>query len=304
MELITYQRGDISHVALIGRLDAQGVGKMEHVFAEATSGRGLPTVVDVSGITFMTSLGIGMLFANTRKLKKAGCKLVLFNPQGMVETVLRTSKMEKLMPIVFEFAEAVRSVGGDPAIVSVLAPANRDSATAEASSDSAKSIPAENVLKLAITNSMPELEGLYAAVNQFLERHHVPYRSGYAVNLALEELVVNIIRYAYMDDDPHQIDIGIGIVEGQVILELRDSGRPFDPREAPPHDVEDEDLEVGGLGLVLVLDIVDSLTYRRQNDANHVQVCIRLSDEDEGRLWSAESAAQSTGDDQNGLASG
>ena len=288
MELIIHERNDISHVSLVGRFDSTGVEELDQSFTEATTGRGLPTVVDMSGITFMSSLGIGFLFANTKKLKKAGCKLVLLNPQGMVETVLKTSKMDKVMPLFYELDEAIRAVGGDPTITSAASPAAAGAEAAEQESESAPAGTPDNILKLSIKNEMSELEGLYASVNQFLERHKTPYRSGYAVNLAIEELAVNVIRYAYVDDEEHAIEFGIGIVNEQIIIEIRDSGRPFDPREAPSHDADADadDLEVGGLGLTLVLDMVDSLTYRREDDKNHVQVCIHLHAEGDNELWS------------------
>lgn len=292
MELTIHERDDISFVVLEGRLDAAGVEAMEQPFAEATTARGLPTVVDMSGITFMSSLGIGFLFANTKKLKKAGCKLVLLNPEGMVEAVLKTSKMDKVMPLFYELDAAIRAVGGDPTIGVEASPAAADSAVAEQESDSPESDSPvsdtpDNILKLTIVNEMSELEGLYATVNQFLAKHKTPYRSGYAVNLALEELAVNVIRYAYVDDDQHTIDIGLGIINEQIILEIRDAGRPFDPREAPEHDVDADNLDVGGLGLTLVLDMVDALTYRREDDRNHVQVCIQLRADEGGELWNA-----------------
>jgi anti-anti-sigma factor len=294
LELIIHERDDISHVALVGRLDATAVEELEQSFLQATTTRGLPTVVDMSGVTFMSSLGIGFLFANTKKLKKAGCKLVLLNPQGMVETVLKTSKMDKVMPLVYELDEAIRMIGGDPTMGIKSSAAATDTTTVEQAPDSAPPATPDNILKLSIKNEMSELEGLYANVNQFLAKHKTPYRSGYAVNLAIEELVVNVIRYAYVDDDEHAIDIGLGVIGEQIILEIRDTGRPFDPREAPPHDPDVEDLEVGGLGLTLVLDLVDGLTYRRENEKNHVQVCIQLRAEEGGELWSAVNDTAST----------
>ncbi len=294
MELIIHERDDISHVALVGRLDATAVEELEQSFLQATTTRGLPTVVDMSGVTFMSSLGIGFLFANTKKLKKAGCKLVLLNPQGMVETVLKTSKMDKVMPLVYELDEAIRMIGGDPTMGAKSSATATDATTVEQAPDSAPPATPDNILKLSIKNEMSELEGLYANVNQFLAKHKTPYRSGYAVNLAIEELVVNVIRYAYVDDDEHAIDIGLGVIGEQIILEIRDTGRPFDPREAPPHDPDVEDLEVGGLGLTLVLDLVDGLTYRRENEKNHVQVCIQLRAEEGGELWSAVNDTAST----------
>ena len=286
MELIIHQRDDISYVALEGRLDATGVEEIEPRFAEATSGRGLPTVVDMSGISFMSSLGIGFLFVHTKRLKKAGCKLVLLNPQGMVEAVLKTSKMDKVMPLFYELAQAIEAVGGDSSIASATLPAKSAAPAADVKTEAASSKAPDNIVKLSIKNEMSELEGLYAEVNEFLTAHKVPYRSGYAVNLALEELAVNVIRYAYVDDEVHDIEIGVGIVDEQIILELRDAGRPFDPRAAPPHDVDADDLEPGGLGLTLVLDMVDALTYRREDEKNHVQACIHIREEEGGELWS------------------
>ncbi len=287
MELIIHQRNDISYVALSGSLDATGVEKVEQSFAEATSGRGLPTVVDLSGITFISSIGIGFLFDHTRKLKKDRCKLVLLNPLGMVDDVLKTSKMDRVMPVHYELEDAVRAIGGDPSIESPVGAAQVDSAVEEKKSTPASTYAPDDVLKLSIKNEMSELDRLYATVNQFLESHSTPYRSGYAVHLALEELIVNVIRYAFIDDDEHTIDIGLGFFGEQIVLEVRDLGQPFDPREAPRHDPDVEDLQVGGLGLTLVLDIVNELTYRRENDENRVRVCIHIRDETENELSGA-----------------
>jgi serine/threonine-protein kinase RsbW len=275
MELVVHERADISLVSLAGRFDATGVAEVEQEFAAATSERELPAVIDLSGITFLSSIGIGFLYHHTKKLKKLGCKLVLLNPQGMVDATLKTSKMDKVMPLVYDLGQAIVLVGGDPTIQSQEASGNVDLAKV---TTSAPTYAPGNLLKLSIKNDMSELEGLYAAINQFLEAHETPHRSGYAVNLAVEELVVNIIRYAFVDDDVHQVDVGIGIFGQQIVVEFRDEGIPFDPREAPPHDVDAEDLNVGGLGISLVLDMVDELKYRRENDANHVRVCIHILD--------------------------
>ncbi len=287
MELIIHERDDISYVAIQGRLDATGVEEMEQPFEDAVTARGLPAVVDLSGISFMSSLGIGFLFAITKRLKKTdGCKLVLLNPRGMVKSVLMTSKMDKVMPLFYELDEAIRAVGGDPTSVAEVTTTDEKTVVAERETDSAPPAAPDNILKLSITNEMSELEGLYAAVNQFLESHRAPYRSGYAVNLAIEELVVNVIRYAYLDDDEHTIDIGLGVIGDQIILEIKDSGRPFDPRDAPPRDLDVENPDVGGLGLTLVLDLVDSLSYQREDESNHVKVAIHIRAEESGELWS------------------
>lgn len=278
MEVLVNDRNDIAHVSLVGRLDADGVEEIEQRFAEAATDRGLPTIVDMSGVTFMSSLGIGFLFANTKMLKKAGCKLVLLNPQEMVESVLRTSKMDKVMPIASGLNAALQLLGLAveslaPEIPSAVATIQPESATA-----AQKSVPG---LKLSIKNEMSELKELYASVAEFLEAHSTPYRSGYTVNLALEELVVNVIRYAYMDFDEHFINIDLSLVDQQLVLVIEDDGRPFDPREGDrqlDYTEDPDDADVGGLGLVLVLDMVDVLKYARVNDRNRTEVRIKFQE--------------------------
>lgn len=278
MEVLVNDRNDIAHVSLVGRLDADGVEEIEQRFAEAATDRGLPTIVDMSGVTFMSSLGIGFLFANTKMLKKAGCKLVLLNPQEMVESVLRTSKMDKVMPIASGLNSALQLLGLAveslaPEIPSAVATIQPESATA-----AQKSVPG---LKLSIKNEMSELKELYASVAEFLEAHSTPYRSGYTVNLALEELVVNVIRYAYMDFDEHFINIDLSLVDQQLVLVIEDDGRPFDPREGDrqlDYTEDPDDADVGGLGLVLVLDMVDVLKYARVNDRNRTEVRIKFQE--------------------------
>ena len=121
---------------------------------------------------------------------------------------------------------------------------------------------------------------LNAAVAQYLSAHAVPARAAYAVNLATEELLVNVIRYAYMDDETHIIDVELGIEKDQLVLTILDDGMPFDPRKAPALNVHAEDYEGGGMGLVLVLDMVDVLKYRREGERNRVEVRIHLGADD------------------------
>ena len=282
MELRKSDRDDIALVSLVGRLDAVGVEQIEEQFSQWTTDRGLPTVVDMSGVTFMSSLGIGFLFANTKKLKKAGCKLVLLKPERMVESVLRTSKMDKVMPIVLTLDEALLLLGLEVDHHKTNVPSEVMASHPRTASPLLKS---DAGLKLTIKNETSELRELYAKISEFLESHSTPYRSGYTVNLALEELVVNIIRYAYMDLDEHLIDIDLNIVDQQLVLVIEDDGRPFDPQAGNIREMEyaedPEELQVGGLGLVLVLDMVDMLKYARVKDKNRTEVRIKFKEADE-----------------------
>ena len=285
MELFIHERDEVSYVALDGRFDATAVEEMDQSFTEATTQRGLPTIVDMSGVTFMSSIGIGFLYSNTKGLKKVGCKLVLLNPKEMVESVLRTSKMDRVMPIAYELEEALQILGFEPSTLATDAPQVEATPRPKTVAAVPQPVTAAAELKLTIKNDSSELTDLYANVENFLAARSAPERAAYVVNLALEELVVNVIRYAYVDFDEHLIDIGLSIVDQQFVLVIEDDGTPFDPLEAlspslnPQLDEdvdEDLDFEVGGLGLKLVLDMVHAMKYTRVEEKNRVEVRIQL----------------------------
>jgi serine/threonine-protein kinase RsbW len=276
---------DITHVVLAGRLDTTGVLEIKDRFSEATAARERPAIVDLSEIEFMASQGIGLLLTNAKRLTKTDQRLILLNPMGMVETVLKLSQLDKVMPIAHGLDEAIQILQGVPSQSGTASPsitASEDESRSQRSDAVLTAPPAsEGELKLAIKNELSELDGLNAALAQFLDDHAVPHKAAYAVNLAIDELVVNVMRYAYVDDDTHSIEIQLVIEGDQVILRIVDDGRPFDPRRGPSLDLHAEDREVGGLGLILVLDMVDRLKYRRVDEKNWVEVRVHLIAEDE-----------------------
>jgi anti-sigma regulatory factor (Ser/Thr protein kinase) len=73
----------------------------------------------------------------------------------------------------------------------------------------------------------------------------------------------------------------LAIQGDQIILRIVDDGRPFDPRTGPALDLHAEERQVGGLGLLLVLDMVDVLKYQRVDETNWVEVRIQLSGQDD-----------------------
>jgi serine/threonine-protein kinase RsbW len=90
------------------------------------------------------------------------------------------------------------------------------------------------------------------------------------LDLVLEEILINVARYAYTPET--------GAVEvayapagpSKVHVEIADSGRVFNPLEADPPDLSRglADRPIGGLGVFLVRSMVDSIDYRREADRN------------------------------------
>ena len=90
------------------------------------------------------------------------------------------------------------------------------------------------------------------------------------MRLIAEEGLANIVRHAYEPDEEGEIEVVLALTETEVRLELRDSGRPFNPLEHPEPDLEApvEERPLGGLGVHLIRTLTDAQTYTRQGTVN------------------------------------
>jgi len=100
VELSIIQSDDtLTHVALSGRLDAVGVQQVGIRFQGLTASRGKPTIIDLSRVDFIASLGLGMLLSCARSLHGRGARAVIVNPQPMVKKALETAHMDSVIPV-------------------------------------------------------------------------------------------------------------------------------------------------------------------------------------------------------------
>jgi anti-anti-sigma factor len=97
-------------VGLVGRLDTPGVDAIETRFTAAVCPRGARTVVDLSGVEFIGSLGLRMLITIARTLSRKNGKLVLYGPQAFVAQVLETASLGDIIPVQPDAASAVAAV--------------------------------------------------------------------------------------------------------------------------------------------------------------------------------------------------
>lgn len=133
-------------------------------------------------------------------------------------------------------------------------------------------------VELDIGNSLDEIPGLADWVEAFGEDHDLPPKLVFQLNLALEELVTNIVCHAYADDLPHRIKVSLALEDGAVAAEIEDDGRPFDPfAEAPVPDLEQalDDRPIGGLGVHLIRSFMAEVGYRRDGERNLVRLRAR-----------------------------
>jgi len=129
-------------------------------------------------------------------------------------------------------------------------------------------------LVLELRNDVAELERLFAAVADFCHAHALPAGLLFNLNLVLEEVVVNVMHYAFAPADAasQRIHVRLALAGGRVEAEVRDAGRAFDPLSAPPPDL-DLDLEaraVGGLGVHFLRTLMDEVRYVRRDGENRL----------------------------------
>lgn len=123
---------------------------------------------------------------------------------------------------------------------------------------------------VTLANALSEVERLGRIVEAFCESGGIGPELIFPVNLALDEVVTNVIRYAHDDERPHPIVVRLAIDEHALTAEVEDDGRPFNPLDVPPPDIGAglEERPIGGLGIHLVRSVMSSVEYRREGGRN------------------------------------
>ena len=99
-----------------------------------------------------------------------------------------------------------------------------------------------------------------------------------SLNLALEEAVANVILYAYPEGTQGDVDITTTVADGVLTFIIADEGVPFDPTQKEEADVTLglEERPIGGLGIFLVRQIMDTVGYERRGGRNILTLTKKL----------------------------
>ncbi len=135
-------------------------------------------------------------------------------------------------------------------------------------------------LELTVPNRLSENARVKQHFNTFSEHYGIPERVRLKMNVVLDELLTNIISYAYHDDKPHDIEIKVELSADRLKVSMVDDGIPFNPFgiEAPDTELGLEEREIGGLGIHLVRNMMGKVSYRRRIDKNVITVVEYLAD--------------------------
>lgn len=109
-------------------------------------------------------------------------------------------------------------------------------------------------------------------IRQILQREEIASLPSlaYTIHLVVEEIVLNIVDYAYPEGEDGYLEVRIGNDGKTLALEFRDHGIPFNPLEMPEPDLDLplEERNIGGLGIFLTKEMMDNVRYRYENEEN------------------------------------
>ncbi|MDR0473813.1 MAG: SpoIIE family protein phosphatase [Treponema sp.] len=140
-------------------------------------------------------------------------------------------------------------------------------------------IPAENTEKtvqMELKANIENLDKILDFVNAELNLHNCPQILQNDIDIAVEEIFINIANYAYKQPDgtPDNAEgnaaICISINDEKVRIKFEDTGMPYDPFEQDEPDllIPLEERKIGGLGIFLVKKLMDKVEYMRLENKN------------------------------------
>jgi phosphoserine phosphatase RsbU/P len=93
-----------------------------------------------------------------------------------------------------------------------------------------------------------------------------------------DELINNVISYGLSKDSEQSIQVGIALYGNRLVIEIEDGGIPFNPfmRADPNTEASLDEREIGGLGIHLVKELMDEVSYNRAHDKNRVTLVKQL----------------------------
>jgi anti-anti-sigma factor len=114
---------------------------------------------------------------------------------------------------------------------------------------------------------------------EFAETNGVPAAARRSMNVVLDELLTNTVTHGLAGREDGSVTIDVELHPDRLAVTLADDGKPFDPfgRGAPDTTLSVEERPIGGLGIHLVRQLVDEVSYHRRDDRNVVVLVKRLA---------------------------
>ena len=132
----------------------------------------------------------------------------------------------------------------------------------------------------SVPSDAAQLPQLTQFLQQFWSAAGLPPAEAMTFELALEEIFMNIVMHGSQPGVTPWVEVSLALAADGLTMTVEDNGPQFDPLSLPPPDVTATlaDRKVGGLGVFLVRNIMDTVTYARTAGRNQLRISKRLAD--------------------------
>ena len=132
--------------------------------------------------------------------------------------------------------------------------------------------------ELTFKNEEEELTRVTEFMENICDELQLDMHVAMKLQVAMEEMVTNVIFYAYPEGTSADITLSAESDDKELTFVLSDTGKPFDPTAKEDADIEANpmDREQGGMGILIVKNIMNEVSYQRLGDTNQLTMKKKL----------------------------
>jgi anti-sigma regulatory factor (Ser/Thr protein kinase) len=129
-------------------------------------------------------------------------------------------------------------------------------------------------IELTIRNRTADVAVVRDALDRLGVEQGIPAKALIELQVAIDEIISNVIKYAWPDGDPHELQVRMAVGDSVAEVDIIDDGQRYDPRDAPAPAPPRSGIRppTGGRGVHLVKQLVDRFEYARVGERNHVKL--------------------------------
>jgi anti-sigma regulatory factor (Ser/Thr protein kinase) len=137
---------------------------------------------------------------------------------------------------------------------------------------------------IEVKNNIKEIEKVCDKVQEFCTQNNVSDDKSHDIVLIVDEIIINVINYAYADKNEHVFTLNINKKGSNYVhIKITDNGMAFNPLDAAIPDIESsiEDRRIGGLGIFIAKQLSERIEYSRIDDKNQLEIDVLTSNNGE-----------------------
>lgn len=132
--------------------------------------------------------------------------------------------------------------------------------------------------EITLDATVANIERVTTFVNDLLEQHNCSMKAQMQIAVAIDEIFCNISSYAY-GDAGGLATVSVSFTDAPAaVICFSDEGIPYNPleKEDPDTSLSAEQRQIGGLGIFMVKNLMDDMTYRRDGNKNILTITKKI----------------------------